>query len=90
MVPVPGTSYAEYLATPEATGAITMPMHRVARDDLGRSVVPPDVAREIFFPDCAAVDSERAIERLTPTRRRPSLSFARWTAGRTCRRRTCS
>jgi len=45
MVPVPGTSYAEYLATPEATGAITMPMHRVARDDLERSVVPPDVAR---------------------------------------------
>jgi pimeloyl-ACP methyl ester carboxylesterase len=66
MVPMPGVSYAEYLLTPEAAGAITMPMHRVDRDDLGRTVVPPDVAREIFFPDCPVADRERAIGRLTP------------------------
>ena len=66
MVPMPGMSYVDYLATAEGAGAITMARDRVGRDDLGRTVVPPDVAREVFYPDCPADDSEAAIMRLVP------------------------
>jgi len=66
MVPMPGMTYAEYLATPEGAGAITMPMDRLHYDDRGRSTVPEVVAREIFFPDCDEEDVVRAIPRLVP------------------------
>lgn len=66
MVPMPGMSYAEYLGTAEGAGAITMPLDRTARDEQGRTIVPPAVATEVFFPDCSVEDSERAVARLTP------------------------
>lgn len=66
MVPMPGMSYAEYLGTEEGAGAITMPLDRTTHDEEGRTIVPPAVAAEVFYADCTAVDSERAIARLTP------------------------
>ncbi|WP_026146008.1 alpha/beta fold hydrolase [Nocardioides sp. Iso805N] len=67
MVPRPGTSYYEYLATPEGAGAVTMPFDRVVLDDLGRTVVPETVAREVFYADCAEPGIVRALDRLVPS-----------------------
>jgi pimeloyl-ACP methyl ester carboxylesterase len=67
VVPMPGMAYADYLATPEGLGAVTMPYERAAFDDQGRTVVPADVARDVFYPDCTDGDVERAVARLTPT-----------------------
>jgi pimeloyl-ACP methyl ester carboxylesterase len=66
MVPMPGMTYADYLATEEGAGAITMPMDRLHRDESGRAVVPEDVAREVFYPDCSEDDARAAISRLVP------------------------
>jgi pimeloyl-ACP methyl ester carboxylesterase len=66
MVPMPGMTYVDYLATADGAGAITMPMDRLGYDELGRAVVPPEVAREVFYPDCPAEDFEAAVARLVP------------------------
>lgn len=67
MVPMPGISYYEYLATPEGTGAVTMPFDRVVLDDLGRTIVPEPVAREVFYADCSEPDIVHALDRLVPS-----------------------
>lgn len=67
MVPLPGTSYYEYLATPEGTGAVTMPFDRVVLDDRGRTIVPEPLAREVFYADCSEPDIAQALDRLVPS-----------------------
>jgi len=47
MVPMPGMSYVDYLATAEGAGAITMPRDRVGRDDLGRTVARERLAADL-------------------------------------------
>jgi pimeloyl-ACP methyl ester carboxylesterase len=73
MVPKPGMSYADYLATPEGLGAVTMPYDSVGFDEHGRTVVPADLAREVFYADCPDDVVESAVARLTPT---ASTAFA--------------
>jgi pimeloyl-ACP methyl ester carboxylesterase len=66
MVPMPGMTYLDYLATPEGAGAVTVPFDPAHIDAQGRTIVPADVAREVFYADCSPADVQRATERLRP------------------------
>lgn len=52
VVPVPGLSFLEYLATPEGAQAVTMPMGPDQEpDELGRGACSWATARTYFYPD---------------------------------------
>lgn len=63
-VPVPGVVYNDYCA--ENPEAITVPWDRVESDELGRIVIPWDLAREIFYPDCDETLAQEAYAHVVP------------------------
>jgi pimeloyl-ACP methyl ester carboxylesterase len=63
-VPMPGTTYTEYLA--EHPDAIIFPDERLAYDEQGRRLVPWSLAREVFYPDCGETLATEAHARLVP------------------------
>lgn len=63
-VPVPGRAYSDYMAeNPDAT---IVPWERLERDESGRNVVPWDLAREVFYPDCDEPLAREAFAHLVP------------------------
>jgi pimeloyl-ACP methyl ester carboxylesterase len=66
-VPAPGMSYAEYLATHDGLGSLTVPFEQIIIDEQGRHVLPDDVAAEIFYHDVPPEDTCRAVKRLGPS-----------------------
>jgi pimeloyl-ACP methyl ester carboxylesterase len=47
-------------------GMVPVPYERFLRDDLGRIIIPPDVAKEIFYQDCDPELADRAARKLLP------------------------
>lgn len=64
MLPVEGQSCVEQsLATP---AMLTTPFSRLGRDKQGRTVFPPDIARQYFYEDCLPDVADWAVARLQP------------------------
>jgi pimeloyl-ACP methyl ester carboxylesterase len=64
-VPVPGISYNEYMES--QPDAIIISWDRVQHDDLGRIVIPWDLAREAFYPDVEESLAREAFSHCLPT-----------------------
>ena len=63
-VPVPGRTYADYMADPENQSSVVMPP--VDYDELGRITLSFPVARQVYYGDCEEELARAAWERLTP------------------------
>jgi pimeloyl-ACP methyl ester carboxylesterase len=63
MVPVEGQSLADQQAAD--TGMVSFP-YDLVRDDQGRTLAPPDVARALYYSDCTDDVVEAAVARLRP------------------------
>ncbi len=68
LLPEPGRSWREQLTAgrPMADWFYTNALPRQGKDDLGRSVWPPELAAELFYHDCPQETARSAAARLRP------------------------
>lgn len=83
-LPAPGMSYAEYLATHDGLGSLTVPFEQIIIDEQGRHVLPDDVAAEISTTTFHRKTHAGPSSGSGPARRPPLSNPAPSRHGRTC------